>query len=135
MFHQAIDPMLAAPLPKITQVMGNLAIAIHAAAFQPGLLDQAAQPLIILLPRRCGVGFPGVIAARMNRHHVAEPTNWVLCFVRQNEGVPYRDSLAKYAAAFFRMSRSSLTRFNSALRRRISADWPCNSFRSTGGRL
>jgi hypothetical protein len=31
-----------------------------------------------------------------------------------DEGVLYPDSLAKYAAAFFRMSRSSVTRLSSA---------------------
>jgi hypothetical protein len=31
--------------------MGDLAIAIDAAAFQPGLLDQPQQPLIVLLAR------------------------------------------------------------------------------------
>lgn len=32
-------------------------------------------------------------------------------------------SLAKYAVAFFRMSRSSVTRASSAFRQRISAAW------------
>ena len=45
-------------------------------------------------------------------------------FMVPNERIPYRDSLAKYAAAFFRMSRSSVTRFSSDLRRRISAVCP-----------
>ena len=35
-----LNPMLAAALTEITQVMGNLAIAIDTAAFQPELLDQ-----------------------------------------------------------------------------------------------
>lgn len=43
--------MLAAALTKITQVMGNLAIAIDTTAFQPGLLDQAQQTQVILLTR------------------------------------------------------------------------------------
>jgi hypothetical protein len=58
----------------------------------------------------------------MNIHHLAQPSDSVLIFMRTDEGVPYRDSLAKYAAAFFRMSRSSETRFNSDFSRRISAD-------------
>jgi hypothetical protein len=37
-----------------------------------------------------------------------------------NERVLYSDALAKYAAAFFRMSRSSVVRFNSAFMRLIS---------------
>jgi len=42
---------------------------------------------------------------------VTEQAHRVLRFVGLNEGVPYWDSLAKYAAVFFRMSRSLLTRF------------------------
>lgn len=49
------------------------------------------------------VQLPSVIAAGMDGHHMAEPANQVLRFVCLNEGVPYRDSLAKYAAAIFRM--------------------------------
>ena len=36
--------------------------------------------------------------------------------------VTYPDGLAKYTAAFFKMSRSSVMRFNSAFSRRISSD-------------
>jgi hypothetical protein len=42
-------------------------------------------------------------------------------FMGADEGVPHRDSLAKYAAAFFRMSRSSVTRLSSDFNRRISS--------------
>ena len=81
------------------------------------------------------IGFPSVVAAGMDGHHMTEPADRVLGFMGQDEGVPYRDSLAKYAAAFFRMSRSSVTRFSSIFRRRISADCPCSSARSSSGRL
>jgi len=57
----------------------------------------------------------------------------MVTLVVPDERVPYRDSLAKYAAAFFRMSRSSVTRRNSALRRRISAAWSCVACRSPSG--
>src|SRR5574343_1092779 len=127
--------MFAAALAQIAQVMCNLAITIDATALQPGLLDQPQQPLIILLAKRRRFRLPGVITTGMHIHNVTEPAHRLLHFVRLDERVPYRDSLAKYAAAFFKMSRSSLTRVNSAFRRRISADWPCNSFRSAGGRL
>lgn len=40
--------------------------------------------------------------------------------VRLHEGVLHRRRLPKYAAAFFRMSRSSLTRLSSPLSRAIS---------------
>ncbi|CAM8634929.1 hypothetical protein MCEMSHM24_03088 [Comamonadaceae bacterium] len=44
-------------------------------------------------------------------------------FVTLNKRVPCPDSLAKYAAAFFKMSRSSLTRLSSALSLRSSSVW------------
>ena len=62
--------MLAAALTQITQIIGDLAIAIDPAAFQPGLLDQADQALIFLLARRVRLGFPGVVAAGMDSHHL-----------------------------------------------------------------
>src|SRR6478736_10008053 len=61
--HQAVDTMLAAALAQITQVVGNLAITIDAATFQPGLLDQPQQPLILPLPRRDWRCAPGIVAA------------------------------------------------------------------------
>src|SRR5574343_34235 len=133
--HQTINAVLAAALTEVTQIVGDLAVAIDATAFQPGVLDQAEQTLIFLGTRRGRIGSPGVVAAGMNGHHMAQPANRIHRFVGLDECVPYRDSLAKCAAAFFRMSRSSVTRFSSALRRRISADWPCSSSRSPSGRL
>lgn len=43
--------------------------------------------------------------------------------VLSDECVLQRDCRAKYAAAFFRMSRSSVTRLSSAFRRRSSSLW------------
>lgn len=68
----------------------------------------------------------------MHGHYVAESAYRVLRFVRLNEGVPYRDSLAKYATALFRMSRSSLTRFKLVSRRQISAALRCMQLTSFG---
>ena len=50
-----------------------------------------------------------------------ETPNRVLHRQLADDGVLQPDSLAKYAAAFFRMSRSSVTRLSSARRRRSSA--------------
>jgi len=54
-------------------------------------------------------------------------SNRKLQLMSPDEGIPYPGSLAKYAADFFRMSRSSVTRFSSALRHRISACWSVGS--------
>lgn len=57
------------------------------------------------------------IAAGMDLHHLAKPPYRMLFFFPLDESGPYRDSLTKYAAAFFRMSCSSVMRFSSASRR------------------
>src|SRR6476619_1507450 len=96
--HQAVDTMLAAALAQITQVVGNLAITIDAATFQPGLLDQPQQPLILPLPCRDWRCAPGIVAAGMHFHHPAHASHRMLGFMSPDECVPYRDSLAQYAA-------------------------------------
>ncbi|OKP23827.1 hypothetical protein BSQ40_23955 [Serratia fonticola] len=63
---------------------------------------------------------PGVKPARMNIQHPTEQTNRPATGVITDKGVPQSDSFAKYAAAFFNMSRSSVTRFSSFWSRRIS---------------
>jgi len=107
-------------LPQFTQVVVDLSIAIDAAAFQPRMLDQAEQALILLGAYGFRLGQSGVITAGMHLKGLAETSNRVLHRQLADEGVLQPDSLAKYAAAFFRMSRSSVTRLSSARRR-------CNS--------
>ena len=50
--HQSVNPVLAATLAHVPQVVGDLAIAVYPAAFQPELLYQAGETLIFLLPGR-----------------------------------------------------------------------------------
>ena len=50
-----------------------------------------------------------------------------------DEGVPHRDSLAKYAVTFFRMSRSSVTRASSRLMRRNSNETAAALSRALSG--
>ncbi|ARB25336.1 hypothetical protein AM394_02025 [Klebsiella oxytoca] len=64
---------------------------------------------------------PGVKPTRMHIQHLAEQTDRPATIVVTDKGVPQSDSFAKYAAAFFNISRSSVTRFNSFWSRRISA--------------
>jgi DNA-directed RNA polymerase subunit L len=55
---------------------------------------------------------PGVKATGMNIQHPTEQEQATA--VVTDKGVPQSDSFAKYAAAFFNMSRSSVTRFSSS---------------------
>lgn len=93
--HEPIDAVLAAALAEIAQIFGDLAIAIEATAFQPGLLDQAGEALIFLLAGRGRVGVPGVVAAGMLGHHLAQPANRMLRCMGADERVSYWGSLAK----------------------------------------
>ncbi|KJO38062.1 hypothetical protein BFX86_12580 [Enterobacter hormaechei] len=56
---------------------------------------------------------PEIKSTRMDIQNPTEQTNRPATAVVADKGVPQSDSFAKYAAAFFNMSRSSVTRFNS----------------------
>ena len=81
----------------------------------------AQQPLVITHLLAQGMFLPGVIAAGVHIHDHAQLTNSMGLLVALDECVPHPDCLAKYAAAFFKMSRSSVTRLSSAFRRRNSS--------------
>src|SRR5512142_3183372 len=111
--HQPGHPVLATGHPEFLEVVMDLAVAIDPAALQPGLLDQSQQPLVLAGTARLRGSLPGVLAAGVDSHHSAQATHGVQALVGLDKCVPYPDTLAKYAAAFFRMSRSSVTRFKS----------------------
>lgn len=113
--------MPATGLAQLTQVVVDLAVAVDPAAFQSGMLDQSEQALIFLLACGFPLGQPGAVTAGMYLEGLAETSYRVLHLQLADDGVLQSDSLAKYAAAFFRMSRSSVTRLSSARKRRSSA--------------
>ena len=63
---------------------------------------------------------PLVEPTSCNAEDLAQPLDGESIPLGMNEGVLYSDSLAKYAAAFFRMSRSSWVRRSSARSFKIS---------------
>ena len=69
--------------------------------------DELEEPLVFNRPVREGSVNPGVEAARSDFQDVAHRANRESVTLRVDERVLYSDSLAKYAAAFFSMSRSS----------------------------
>ncbi|KIU54607.1 hypothetical protein QV12_00130 [Pseudomonas putida] len=108
-------------LTDLAQIVVDFAIAINAAALQPGMLDQTQQSLVVFGAYRLRLRQPGVIAAGMDFQRQAKPSNRIVARALLDKGVLQPHSLAKYAAAFFNMSRSSVTRLSSARRRRSSA--------------
>jgi len=112
--------MFTTDLTGFTQILMNLAIAVNAAAFKPRMLYMAQQALIFLSPIRQFVAAPRIVSAWMHCHHAAQTSYRILARMGLNKRVPQPDSLAKYAVAFFNISRSSDTRFSSAFNRRFS---------------
>ena len=70
---------------------------------------------------------PCVVAAAVNLENAAHAGEFEFGSVGLNKCVLHPDCFAKYAAAFFRMSRSSVVRLSSALSLAISA---CSTFKS-----
>ncbi len=99
----------------------DLAITVDSTTFQPGLLDQSYQSFVLLLAWRYGLFQPRVEATSVNPQGLAQGNDTVPVESGGYERVPFLDSLAKYAAASFRILRSSVTWRSSAFRRRISA--------------
>ncbi len=118
-----MHPMATATLTQIAQIPGDLAMPIDTAIGQSVVLDQSKQALIFLGALTVGRAQPGVIARPVDPQYPAHRTHPEFPTVGLHEGVLCPYPLAKYAAAFFRMSRSSVTRRNSAFSRRTSALW------------
>ena len=64
---------------------------------------------------------PRIVAAPTDGKRAAEARHRMVRLLSPDKRVSHVDSLAKYAAAFFKMSRSSVTRANSRFSRAISA--------------
>jgi hypothetical protein len=112
--HDSVNAFNAALLAKITQIVRDFSVAVHGATFQPRLPDMTKQTPALHCPFALRDCAPGIETARIGVQHFAQPSNRVFLSQIVNQGVPYPDILAKYAAAFFKISRSSITRFSSA---------------------
>jgi len=82
--------------------------------------NQLQQSLVFLGPRAHRLVHPGVEAAGRDLQDPTHRPHLELGPVSVDERVPYSDPLAKYAAAFFKMSRSSCVRRSSARSVRFS---------------
>jgi hypothetical protein len=111
-----------APYPfALQQIIMQFAISIHLAALLPGLPDQLGLARIFPVSFAQRVAEPGVKAAGMDAQAATLRTHWKLRAMLGNERGSHFASLAKYAVAFFRMSRSSVTLVSSRFNRLISA--------------
>ena len=128
-----MHPINAAGLSHVSQVSMHFAVAIDRAALKPGLLDLAGQLLVLFGSGRLRTMAPGVVTAGMNIQRQTHPLHRILFLMVLDKRVPHPDCFAKYAAAFFNMSRSSVTRLSSDSSRRILAAWSSCSLRCSGG--
>lgn len=119
--HQTKHAMATAHFARLSQVGGELAMTVDATAGDPVMLNQTDQAIILVRTLALWRTTPGVVAAPMGTKHPAHGGQTKLTDMVANERVLGPYPLAKYAAAFFKMSRSSVMRFNSAFRRRTSA--------------
>jgi len=100
------------------QVIGQLAVAIDLAAVLPGVADQLRLADIFLGSPAQGSLEPGIKSARLYAQAAAHrPYREKLSMLRDERG-PHLfgvalEPMAKCAVAFFRMSRSSVTRASS----------------------
>jgi hypothetical protein len=76
-------------------------------------LDFSIQASSFLSSRTHRTPLPGVETTARHLQDTTQHGDRVNRLLRVDEVVPHRDSLAKKAAAFFKMSRSCVTRFNS----------------------
>ncbi len=122
--------------------------------FKPSRPDDPLKPKMLKLPTagRSATGKASSVATKISRPAGAElpetsvrlnsevedpllpkyaPRHWITPAMRLHPGVLHRDSLAKYAAAFFRISLSSLASAN-ARRSRLSSASSSPAERFTG---
>src|SRR5262249_46429854 len=83
--------------------------------------DLHEQGIALLLPIAAGALPPGIVAGGGSLQRFAQQPHGPLVAVFVDEAVGHVASLAKNAAAFFRMSRSASRRLFSARRRRFSS--------------
>ncbi len=105
----------------LTQVPEDAWVSINAMAVVKRLPDARQQDIVGQGAFGLWIGLPSVIDTALyaqNAAHAAEPK---LAFVFGHECVLHPDSLAKYVAALFRLSRSSLALLSSVLSRDTSA--------------
>lgn len=100
--HQPCHTMAPANFTDLAQVVMDFAIAMNAATFQPRMLDQTQQSLVVFGTCRLRLRQPGVIATGMDFQRQAKPLNGVVAGSLFDKGVLQPHSLAKYAAAFLR---------------------------------
>ena len=75
-------------------------------ALKQALLNLAGDRPILFTAGKLGIDTPGVKPTGVDIQNHTDQSNRVLFYVLFNKRVPHPDYLAKYATAFYKMSRS-----------------------------
>ncbi|GGY75461.1 hypothetical protein GCM10007388_04940 [Pseudoduganella plicata] len=70
-----MDAVNAALLAKLAQIVADLAVAVHAAAFKSRFLDRDEQTLVFLGTLTFRIQTPCIKATRMHFEHFAQPAH------------------------------------------------------------
>jgi hypothetical protein len=119
--HEFGDSVFSADLSRFSQLFAYARAPIAAREFLmhgPYPLDQA---IVVFLANALWLAQPGVESAPMHPEDPTLSSNAELVSMITDKRVPYSDALAKYAAAFRKIFRSSVVRLSSVLSRAISA--------------
>ncbi len=107
---QAHDPMPPTPKAPARGLSPEFDRSILFPHLLMELVEKGEQSLIRDGARTGGAVSPGVVAAPTDGQGRTEPRYPMVRFLSPDKCISHVDSLAKYAAAFFKMSRSSVTR-------------------------
>jgi hypothetical protein len=97
----------------VLKVIRQLSITVDLSTFLPRPLQQRSLSLIFQSPFTEWPLEPRIETAWMNRQHAAHAADIQLQVMPFDERIPHFASLAKYAVAFFKMLRTSMTRASS----------------------
>jgi len=131
-FHQAPDAAFSDVLPSLDEFFANAKATIRPAALTMNTNDVRLKNVIRNFSCARSTTAPLVIACRRNAEQNTHLTHRMLRSLLLDESVPDRDSLAKNAAAFFKISRSSRRPVFSRRRRRFSSSSDSVGFDSAG---
>ena len=108
--HDPSDTMLAAPFTGFSEVKEHARRAVYPAAGGIRVADQAQQSQVFDGPIEQRLVQPLIEATARDLERATHHRDAMLLGMIVDERVPYPGSLAKYAAAFFKMLRSSSVR-------------------------
>src|SRR4030095_3276839 len=137
--HQPRDPISAQPLTLIAQFPMNARTAVSGATSLINGVDARPQTLITMRSLTRWPTLRRIVARATNLQHTTHQRHRKLITMGMNAGVLHGRSFAKYAAAFFRKSRSC-SRRSTSRRKRLSSSswslllpWPVKTFRAERG--